>query len=261
MPSTSSEPSTPAPTCSPSASTIVGIYSQPSLNGAGVSCFHETYNLLSIVEFLIKTDDEFATFTTSQSVSSFGDTSLETKLAAMNIFIMVDIEGFGTGTSAGTNKLSGWNPTSQAILKDFVSTGGTLLMTGTPYGSGGDVIFLNEAFEWNLSSVGCSSSTNVNINAANTAGTPWEGGPTTLGCPSGTNRINCNSEECYPMWGDETSAIVAVLPHGSGQVVYLGFDFYNTGYEVDGFHRNCGNRESPWVTSVLRSGLLQSAGC
>ena len=207
---------------------------------------------MSIVEFLIKTDDEFATFTTSRSVSSFGDASLADKLAAMTFFFMVDIE-------SSTSKLNGWDATSQAILKDFVSNGGTLLMTGT--GGSNDVNFLNEAFEgagWDLGSVSC---TPTNINTVNTAGTPWEGGPSELQCDNQTDHISCGTVECFPMWGDETSAAVVVLPHGSGQVVYLGFDYFNTGYEVVGFHVDCGKRFSPWVTSVLRSGLLQSAGC
>jgi len=198
------------------------------------------------VEFLIKTDDEFANFTTSQSVSSFGDASLADKLAAMTLFLMVEIE-------SGT--LDGWNATSQAILKDFVSNGGTLLMTGSSRGT--DVNFLNDAFEWDLGNAICSS---TNINTVNTAGTPWEGGPTTLECDSLTEHISCGTVECVPMWGDESSAAVVVLPHGSGQVVYLGFDYYDTGYEVDGFHVDCDNRETPWVT-VLRIGILLSAGC
>eukprot|EP00984_Skeletonema_dohrnii_P036644 scaffold37855_cov261-Skeletonema_dohrnii-CCMP3373.AAC.1 len=129
--------------------------------------------------------------------------------------------------------------------------------TQTGTGGGTDVNFLNDAFEWDLGYAFCSS---ANINAANTAGTPWESGSSELQCDDQTDHISCNSEECYPMWGDETSAAVVVLPHGSGQVVYLGFDYYDTGYEVDGFHVDCANRESPWVTSVLRGGLLGIRG-
>eukprot|EP00984_Skeletonema_dohrnii_P031598 scaffold24269_cov142-Skeletonema_dohrnii-CCMP3373.AAC.3 len=174
--------------------------SQPLLNGANDvgDCGTESDNLVSIVKNFIKTDDEFTAFTTdtdqSITITSFGDPSLADKLAAMNIFFMVDIE----------NELDGWNPTSQGILNDFVSNGGTLLMTGTS--GGDDVQFLNEVFGWDLSNVGCSS---ANINAANTAGTPWEGGPTTLGCDCATDPISCDSVE-FPT---EASAAVVVLPY------------------------------------------------
>ena len=49
---------------------------------------------------------------------------------------------------------------------------------------------------------------------------------------------------------------MAVLPHGTGRVIYLGFVFYNTGYQVDGWHVDCGSRTDPWVTSALRNSLL-----
>jgi hypothetical protein len=29
------------------------------------------------------------------------------------------------------------------------------------------------------------------------------------------------------MWGTKDSAAVVVLPHGTGRVIYLGFDYYN----------------------------------
>ncbi len=86
--------------------------------------------------------------------------------------------------------------------------------------------------------------------------TPWEGGAATLGCPSATQHISCGSVSCTTMWGTETSSAVAVLPHGSGRVIYLGFDYYNTGYQVDGWHVDCGSRTDPWVTSALRNSLL-----
>ena len=222
--------------------TKVGIYAQDFINGARNTndCGTETDNLISIVKSFIQTDGSFASFTIDESITSLSDPLLASKLAAMRFFFMVDME-------AGVTM----DATSNGIMKTFVENGGTLVMTGT-YGTN-DVTFLNGIFGWDLSAVGCATS---NINTINTAGTPWEGGAATLGCPSATQHISCGSVPCTTMWGTETSSAVAVLPHGSGRVIYLGFDYYNTGYQVDGWHIDCGSRTDPWVTSALRNSLL-----
>jgi len=223
--------------------TKVGVYMQDNLNGPrGMgSCGTESDNILSIVKNFIQMDGSFSSFTVDESIASFSDPLLSSKLASMRFFFMVDMEG----------SLYGWDATSQGIMKAFVQNGGTLVMTGT-YGSN-DVNFLNAIFGWNLSDAGC---TTAQIHTDNTVGTPWEGGAATLGCPSATQHIRCNSVACNPMWGTKSSAAVVVLPHGSGRVIYLGFDYYNTGYRVNGWHKDCAAREDPWVTSALRNSLL-----
>ena len=223
--------------------TKVGVYMQPSLNGASApgTCHAESYNLVSIVKNFIKSDGSFSSFTVDESIIDFGDPDLASKLASMRFFFMVDIEG----------TLSGWNSVSQGIMKEFVENGGTLVMTGT-YGNK-DTDFLNAAFGWDLTPESC---TTTNRNEANTAGTPWATEDVTLGCPSATQTIHCRSVSCTPMWGTEDRAAVVVLPYGSGRVIYLGFDFYNTGYLVDGYHIDCGQRLDPWITSALRGSLL-----
>jgi len=222
--------------------TKVGVYMQPNLSGAsGGGCGTESENLVSIVKNFIQTDGAFSSFVVDESVTTFGDTNLASKLASMKFFLMVDIEG----------TLAGWDATSQGILKSFVQNGGTMVMTGT-YGTN-DVNFLNDAFGWDLSDSPC---VEVPISGVNTVGTPWEGTSPTLACPSATQHVSCNSVPCTPIWGTETSAAVVVLPYGTGRVIYLGFDFYDAGYEVNGWHVNCASRENPWVTSALRGSLL-----
>jgi hypothetical protein len=185
---------------------------QPNLNGHSGSCGTESDNLVSIVKNFIVTDGAFASFAIDESIKSFADSSLASKLASMRFFFMVDIEG----------TLSGWDKTSQGILKAFVQNGGTLVMTGT-YGTK-DINFLNDAFGWDLKDNSCSTAYK---DTTNTAGTPWESGSDTLACPSATQHIKCESVACSPMWGTKDSAAVVVLPHGTGRVIYLGFDYYN----------------------------------
>ena len=209
--------------------------------GSPGSCGDESQNLLSIVRNFIANDVAFENFDVDESIASFADPAFASKLAALSFFFMVDMELSPTG----------WDATSQTIMRDWVSAGNTLLMTGTT--GTRDVDFLNDAFGWNLSSVRCSTSS---INVANTVGTKFAGGSSTLGCPSATDHINCSGvSSCTAMWGTETDAAVAVFRHGLGTVVYLGFDYFNTGYAVGG-HSDCGQRLDAWVTSALRSGLL-----
>ena len=82
-------------------------------------------------------------------------------------------------------------------------------------------------------------------------------------CPSATNHINCGTVSCTPIYGNENSAAVALFQHGKGKIIYLGFDYYNTGYAVDGFHVDCGNRYDNWVTQALRNSLMyaESISC
>ena len=209
--------------------------------GSPGRCDDESQNLVSIVRNFIANDVAFENFDVDQSIASFADPAFASKLAALSFFFMVDMEQSPTG----------WDATSQTIMRDWVSAGNTLLMTGT--GGTSDVNFLNDAFGWNLSSVSCSTSS---INVANTVGTKFAGGSPTLGCPSATDHINCSGvSSCTAMWGTETDAAVAVFRHGLGTVVYLGFDYYATGYAVEG-HVDCYQRLNAWVTSALRSGLL-----
>ena len=223
--------------------TKVAIYMQPALNGGTYpgACHTESFNLVSIMKNFIKSDGDFSSFSVDQSITTFNDEALESKLAAMSFFLMVDIE----------RKLYGWNERSQNIIKNYVQNGGTLVMTGT-YGNK-DTSFLNAAFGWSLTDVWCSS---VYRNAENTAGTPWESYKNQLGCPSATQHINCNGTPCLPMFGTESKAALVVLPFGTGRVIYLGFDFYNTGYRVDGYHVDCTKRFDPWITVGLRGSLL-----
>jgi hypothetical protein len=222
--------------------TKVGIYMQSGLNGASAGdCATESSNIVSIVKSFMKTDAAFTSFEVDESITTYADSSLASKLASIRFFLMVDME----------STVNGWDAASQGIVKNFVQNGGTLVMTGT--NGLNDVNFLNAAFGWDLSNVACIA---AYINAENAAGTPWEGSTAELGCPSATEHISCNSVACKPIWGTETSAAVVVLPHGSGRVIYLGFDYYGTGYQVDGWHIDCANREDPWVTSALRNSLL-----
>ena len=117
------------------------VASQSSLDSYS-GCSNEIQNLMSIVSYLKdnspatigSTSYDFSDYVIDDSIRTFGDGSLATKLSSAKFFFMVDMEG----------TLTGWDTTSQAIMRDYVSNGGVLVMTGT---SGhADATFLNDAF-------------------------------------------------------------------------------------------------------------------
>jgi hypothetical protein len=227
---------------------VVSIYQQAGLNGGGFGdCSDESANLQSIVQYLINNSPidiagqsfDYSAFTVNATINSFGDSALAEKLAASTFFFMVDMEGTPTGLT----------PASRAILADFVANGGVMLMTGTAGNS--DANFLNDVFGWDVSSVSCST---ASLNTVNAAGTPFAGASETVTCPSATDHLNCGTQECTPIYGTVTSNAVSILKHGDGRVVYVGFDYYNTGYAetiADGMHSDCPNNVDPYVTDVL----------
>ena len=245
----------PSVSCDDRTNTVVEIYSQPYLNtypGTAL-CADETSNLLSIIAHFKDTDGEFATFESSESIQSFDDPDLETKLNEAAVFVMPEIEDIHDNDKPLSQSLTGWGTGPQNILRNYVANGGVMLVTGA---HGGGTSFLNDIFGWDLTSAYCFTSGAKNV--ANSADTVFDDGPDTISCPVSTRTINCNSNnvDCTVMYGDESAALVTVIDHGDGHVIVLGFDYYGSGYKVDGFHKNCWFRHDDWVTSILRSSLL-----
>lgn len=76
--------------------------------------------------------------------------------------------------------------------------------------------------------------------------------------------MNCGTTDCIPIYGTKTKTTVAEFHYGKGTVIYMGFDFYDTGFEVDGFHKDCGTRVINWVNEVFKRSLLRAksiSGC
>ena len=265
-PSLSSEPSL---SSAPSTCFNVGVYSQPHLNSQPpYPCSTETDNLKSIIKHFIKSDSSFAGLNLDESIESLGDELLKQKLSALKMFIMPDIEKRLDPELRWWHKeleyyLAGWDATSRGIIKDYVSEGGILLITGSPQ----TITFLNAVFGWNLPRQprdGGARFGRSYMNESNTAGTAWDGYTSSLYQPP-TLHLNCTSVPgCKAMWGVNTNTPVATIPYGDGQVIFLGYDFWLTGYEVDGYHVDCIRREDAWVTSVFKGALLGplvASGC
>lgn len=222
---------------------VIQVYNQPGIGGGSSGCGNEPENLISLLLWRKENDASYASTDVKGDITTMADPDLATKLAAADFFFMPDME----------NAVAGWDATSQGIINTYITNGGVMLMTGT--GGSADADFLNAAFGWDTSSTSCGAG--AAKNTANTAGTAFDAGAASTECPSATDHINCGTTSCIPMYGDATSASVAVFTHGSGTVVYAGWDFYNAGRAITtanallpnngGVHQNCGAFDNAFI--------------
>ncbi|WP_188407185.1 beta strand repeat-containing protein, partial [Psychroflexus salis] len=214
-----------------SQSTQVSVFNFPGLNGSG--CGGENDNLIGIIDALPDYDVD-------GSITSFSNSSLlATQLDESTFFFMTDME------TQDPNSTSFFPVASRAVFENWVDNGGVMVMTGT-FGSR-DTDFLNLIFSWDLSTVNGSSWTK---NTANTAGTPFDDVATTsLPNLSATDAIKKNSVPNFTtMWGTDDNAVVAVIQYGAGYVIFMGWDFFNSG-------PGCGQYSHPWVQDVVPAAL------
>ncbi len=214
--------------------TQVSVFNYPGLNGNPGECANENENLIGIISAL-------PDYTVDASITSFANpTTLASQLDASTFFFMTDMEN--------QNPLNEtFFPSSSAtVFKSWVNSGGVMVMTGT--NGDNDTNFLNKIFSWNLSTASGSSWTK---NTANTAGTPFEDvTASSLPALSATDAINRGSVPDFKaMWGTDANATVAVIKYGAGYVIFMGFDFYNTG-------PSCPQFSSDWVQQIIPAALL-----
>lgn len=230
----------------------VSVFNQAGLNGSG--CAGENENLIAIVNGV----DGYAV---DSSITDFidgdGETPLATQLADSTFFFMTDME-------AKDPLQSSFFPDSAATaIKDWTNDGGVMVMTGT-HGDD-DVDFLNKIYSWDLTNTAGSTASEI---TDNTAGTPfgddsYVSDNRQLSPHSATESIGRGTVSNFTaMWttngAADGNAAVAVIQYGSGYVIYLGWDFYNSG-------PSCGKGSDPWVTEIVPAALayataLSSAG-
>ena len=225
----------------------VAVFNYPGLNGRGIGdSSDENSNLLSAIQN--QNLKHGGKYTINDEITSFALSDLADRFASASFFFMTDMES--------------QNPTSDSflpasacgIISDWVSAGGVILMTGT-YG-GHDTNFMNKIFGWDLTTTSAGS---WSLNAANAAGTSFEGGPASIGSPSATDSIGLGSvPDTKVIYGSHSDATVAVLPYDKGMVIFLGFDFYAAGFANDwgkGTHSAGHQNSDSWATEILPRAL------
>lgn len=227
-----------------SSSVVVSVFNYPGLNGSvgSYACDVENSNLLSIV-------DNLSGYTVDASITSFGG-DFATQLDNSRFFFMTDME-------REDPSLTAFYPTAaRTKLASWVSNGGVLVMTGTA--NDRDNVFLNLTFGWDLTR---NTGSLWVKNATNTSGTPFDSvNVVNLAAFSATDAIGKGTVSGFKaMWGTDSNATVAVIPYGSGNVIFMGYDFFNTGKVSATFRPGqasaCAQAGNDWVVSVLPAAL------
>jgi len=233
----------------------VAVFNFPGLNGGGIGDqSDENSNLLSIIQR--QNDKKGGKYKINDGITSFTLSDLEHRLNSAVFFFMTDME------RQDPNSESFLPATARHIMKEWVTGGGVLLMTGT-YG-GHDTNFMNNIFGWDLTTAGSST---WHMNAANAIGTSFEGGPASVDGPSATDAISLGSVAgAMPIYGTNSNAAVAILPFDDGMIIFLGFDYYAAGFATNwgkGTHTDGHQRGNAWVGEILPRALKYAAaiGC
>jgi hypothetical protein len=117
---------------------------------------------------------------------------------------------------------------TEAILKHFVDNGGTIVLVG-----GYDhIAWVNETFGWSLTNPDEWGEQQPMPRLSGASLTPFAGGPTTIAANDGGGSLEIASlptgaRAIYG--GPDTLAVasVALLPSGSGRLIYFGWDWYD----------------------------------
>ncbi|MBN2389983.1 MAG: beta-propeller fold lactonase family protein [Anaerolineae bacterium] len=165
------------------------------------------------------------------------ETAWSTALAGADILVIPELEndsGLGIDLSLA----------ARAVISDFVNSGGGLI----EFDDGSS--FLNPVFGFSLSHSGGNPSS---ITAA-AVGTAFQGGPATLPSNNATWGLDSST---FPAGGlaiyssGGNNAEVAWLPYGSGQIIYLGWDWYDAAPP--------GGQDGGWL-DVLERAVPQVSG-
>lgn len=221
----------------------VSVFSFPGLTEGDASCADEVDNLEEIITRI----PGYTVDRTITSLADGGGTTLLDRLNASRFFFVPDMEGSFTPSNS-TNFPS----TAVTAFQTWLSNGGVIVMTGT-YGSK-DVDFLNKVTGWSMTSqTAVNGATRID---ANTSGTPFgEVGlnGVTLGTPSATDAIGPgNAPNFKALWGTSSAASVATMTYGSGTIIFMGWDFYNAGYNGASA---CPGYSDNWTQKIVPAAL------
>lgn len=117
---------------------------------------------------------------------------------------------------------------TQAILKAFVDGGGTIVLVG-----GYDhVDWVNSAFGWSLATGADWDGQEPMPKASGAAASPFFSGPASIPANDGGEQLTAASlptgaKIAYEGPNGDTDASVAILPSGSGRLIYFGWDWFD----------------------------------
>jgi len=156
---------------------------------------------------------------TTQSFTDVSATGLSAALRGKDALVIPELENGDLDADL--------TPGAAGVIVDFVDAGGTLLLFGSSTDEA--IALLNNRFGFALAEG--SSSDPYPIDAAGAAGTPFQGGPATLPYNDDTTSFDATTLPAGTkvVYRDASAgdAIVALIPYGSGWIVFLGYDWYD----------------------------------
>jgi len=118
------------------------------------------------------------------------------------------------------------DPAAVAAIRSFVADGGGFIIHSHPDFFRNDVNFLNEIFDFSIAAVASPNSAQDLV--AGAAGTAFEGGPLTIADLSAIGFIGALPAGATPIYQEAFDQVsVAILPFGDGEIVYLGWDWFD----------------------------------
>lgn len=162
-------------------------------------------------------------------------------LAGASIVVIPELENSGLVGSL--------TPEAVTVLRDFVQSGGGLILNGAHSVSGRAADLLNQVFGYSLVEFNVSGSF---TRGAAAAGTEFSDDVPTLPWANGTSGLVLTSlpAGALPIYSDSSFAGVALFTAGAGQIAYLGYDWFDAAPR--------GSQDFGWV-EVLRSAYQETA--
>ena len=202
------------------------------LAGADNTCADERHNLLNILN------------ASSYNITLFSDwnaPNLASDLASNDMLLIPDMED--AFTDCNVNDPNFINDLAKATIKSYVEQGGSLVLIG----SSQNVNFLNSIFALNISSTTVIITGFSIKDASQSIGTPFHMCPDSIPNTNATFLLTSTIPEgkrCIYSYKDMSS--VAIFSIGSGQIIYMGYDFNDAG-------PGCSNNGITWEGCILPS--------
>ena len=227
----------------------VSVFGPASMGQGGQACNDEVDNLVEIISGI---DGYSVDRTIVDLEDDIGGQTLLQKLQASRFFFVPDME-----QDFDPNSSSDFPGTAVTAFQTWLDAGGVLVMTGTA--SAYDIDFLNKITSWGL--VNASGLSGANRSDSLVAGTPFDGADlnVSLTTPSATGSVDKgaapSSANFKALWGTESQAAVATMTYGLGTIIYLGFDYFNSGFTEADPPVACGENGDDWVQLIIPAAL------
>jgi len=137
---------------------------------------------------------------------------------------------------------------ARAALSNFVSQGGLLVVHGGENGAGS---LLNTVFGLAVTESTQIGSGPVYSLTAQASETVFAGGPASVPCNNGTSTLTNLPSGSTSIYESAGLSAVALIPFGSGAIVFLGFDWYNA--------MPIGLQDGGWLTVLGRAVMARPA--